>query len=356
MSIAVAASGPTAMWYLTRGSGAVSLILLTASAVLGTLDVRRWRAEGWPRFVVAAIHRNVSLFVVVFVVIHVVTSVLDGFAPIALTHAVIPFVSPYRPLWLGLGALSFDLLLALVVTSLLRARIGTRAWRTVHWLSYVCWPVAVLHGLGAGSDPKQAWLLAVTAACVAAMVAAVLARLTLPAVRSGPRTWGSAAALLLPVGLVAWAVQGPLASGWASRAGTPAALLRGGGASQRTADGLPDTFDAALRGRLSRASRPGGGAEIDFALRLRGTTRGALTILVSGRPDPAGGLQMTSSQVLIGPPGRPTLYRGTLTEVDNDRLQARVDATGRRSLALFILLRADQGGEVRGTLRAVPAA
>ena len=90
MSIAVAASGPTAMWYLTRGSGAVALVLLTASAVLGTLDVRRWRAEGWPRFVVAAIHRNVSLYVVIFVVIHVVTSVLDGFAPIALTQAVIP--------------------------------------------------------------------------------------------------------------------------------------------------------------------------------------------------------------------------------------------------------------------------
>jgi DMSO/TMAO reductase YedYZ heme-binding membrane subunit len=305
---------------------------------------------------VAAIHRNVSLYVVVFVVIHVVTSVLDGFAPIALTQAVIPFVSPYRPLWLGLGALSFDLLVALVATSLLRARIGTRAWRTVHWLSYLCWPVAVLHGLGAGSDPKQMWLLAVTAACVAAMIAAVWARLAVSGVGYAPRAWGSAAVLLLPVGLVVWAVQGPLASGWARRAGTPAALLRGGGAPRTVAGGLPDTFAAVLRGRLSRASSPGGGAEIDFALRMRGATRGALTIRVSGRPDAGGGLAMTSSEVLIGPPDRPTLYRGALTQVDNDRLQARVSAAGQRSLALDILLRADAGGEVRGSLRAAATA
>lgn len=355
MTVPLATSGPTAMWYLTRGSGAVSLILLTASAVLGTLDVRRWRAEGWPRFVVAAIHRNVSLFVVVFVVIHVVTSVLDGFAPIALTQAVIPFVSPYRPLWLGFGALAFDLLLALVVTSLLRARIGARAWRAVHWLSYLCWPVAVLHGLGAGSDPKQPWLLAVTGACVLAMVAAVIARVTGPTVPERSRAWGSAAALVVPLGLIAWTVQGPLASGWASRAGTPASLLRGGG--RVAPGGLPDSFSAALRGRLSRrAPGPDGAVEIDFVLELAGATRGRLAIRVAGRADQAGGLTMTSSTVLIGPPNQPSLYRGVLTEVNNDRLQARVAAAGRRELALDILLRADADGAVSGSLRAAPAA
>ena len=91
---------------------------------------------------------------------------LDSFAPIRLIDAVIPFASTYRPLWLGLGALSFDLLIALVVTSLVRRRLGYRAWRTIHWLAYASWPVAVFHGLGTGSDTKVWWMLALTAACV----------------------------------------------------------------------------------------------------------------------------------------------------------------------------------------------
>ena len=95
-----------------------------------------------------------SLLVIVFLVIHIVTSVLDSFAPISLTAAVIPFVSSYRPLWLGLGTLSFDLILALAITSLIRRRLGYATWRAVHWLAYASWPVAVLHGLGTGSDTK----------------------------------------------------------------------------------------------------------------------------------------------------------------------------------------------------------
>src|SRR4029077_18087593 len=108
--------------------------------------------------------------------VHVATSVLDKFAPIKLIDAVIPFASSYRPLWLGLGALSFDLMVALVVTSLLRRRLGYRPWRAIHWIAYASWPVAVLHGLGTGSDVKSWWELGVTIACVAAVVIAALVR------------------------------------------------------------------------------------------------------------------------------------------------------------------------------------
>jgi len=168
------------MWYLTRGSGAVSLVLLTGSLVLGIVDARRWKAPGWPRFVVDGVHRNLSLLAVVFVVVHVVTTVLDGFAPIGLLDAVVPFVTPYRPVWIGLGAISFDLLLALVVTSLLRARLGWGAWRTVHWLAYASWPLALVHGLASGSDTNSAWMQIVTVACIAA--ASILAKVTRDAI------------------------------------------------------------------------------------------------------------------------------------------------------------------------------
>ena len=212
----------TTLWYFTRGTGAVSLVLLTLSLVLGVLDVRRWSAWHVPRFVVDGMHRTVSLLVVLFVAVHVVTAALDTFAPVTLMDAVVPFGSAYRPVWLGLGAVAFDLLLALVITSLLRARLGARAWRNVHWVAYACWPVALLHGLGTGSDIRAGWMLWLSVGCAAAVAMAVIARAagTFPA--AATTAAGVAAAGL---GLAVWLPSGPLAKGWARSAGTPKSIL-----------------------------------------------------------------------------------------------------------------------------------
>src|ERR1700682_3020638 len=145
MSISLAAAGPSAYWYLTRSTGAVSLLLFTLAMALGVAGHRRWSTPRCPRFVVDSLHRNVSLLAMVFLVVHIVTSVLDSFAPISLLDAFIPFTGSYRPLWLGLGALSFDLLLAVTITSLLRQRMGYASWRAIHWLTYASWPIALLH-------------------------------------------------------------------------------------------------------------------------------------------------------------------------------------------------------------------
>jgi len=117
--LAVAGNAKT-FWYLTRGLGVAALLLLTASVALGVLTTVRWRSTRWPRFATAALHRNLTLLAICFVVAHVVTTIVDGYTTIGLKDAVIPFLSSYRPIWLGLGAVAFDLLLALVVTSLLR--------------------------------------------------------------------------------------------------------------------------------------------------------------------------------------------------------------------------------------------
>ena len=142
MSLLASSIESRALWYLTRGSGAVSLLLLTAIVVLGVANVARWSPERTPRFVVQRVHRDLSLLVLVFIAIHIATVVIDGFAPIRWVDAVVPFGSAYRPIWLGFGALAFDLLLAIAVTSLLRARLGYRLWRAVHSAcrSAPCWP------------------------------------------------------------------------------------------------------------------------------------------------------------------------------------------------------------------------
>jgi len=226
MSVVLASSGPSAYWYLTRSTGTVSLVLLTGAVVLGGLDVQRISTPGWPRFILDALHRNVSLLAIVFLLLHILTSVLDSFASISLTDALVPFVGSYRPFWLGLGALSFDLLLAVTLTSLLRQRVGFHAWRTVHWLTYASWPVALLHALGTGSDVKSTWLLMLSLVCLMAVLATVLWRAT--------AAWGEHARLgrfaLAGTGaftlfLALWVPGGPLGSEWARRSGTPAALI-----------------------------------------------------------------------------------------------------------------------------------
>ena len=146
-----AVSSSQAVWYLTRGTGAVSLLLLTAVTVLGILNAVRWSPGGTPRFVLQRVHRNVSLLSVVFIVVHIATAVIDGFAPIRWIDTVVPFRSAYRPIWLGLGAVAFDLLIAVAVTSLLRARIGYRAWRAVHWTAYGLWAARCSTDLGSGA-------------------------------------------------------------------------------------------------------------------------------------------------------------------------------------------------------------
>jgi methionine sulfoxide reductase heme-binding subunit len=157
----------TWLWYLTRSTGLVALVLLTASTALGLLSGVRWQRPGWPRFVTSGLHRNMSLLACAVVVVHIATTLAEGFVPIYIQDAVLPFGSAYRPLWLGLGAASFDLILVLIVTSLVRTRISYRAWRALHWTAYLCWPAAVVHGLGAGTDTPVRWVLLLTVACVA---------------------------------------------------------------------------------------------------------------------------------------------------------------------------------------------
>jgi methionine sulfoxide reductase heme-binding subunit len=166
-------------WYLARGTGAATLLLLTLTLVLGIVNVRRWAPRGLQRFVVDDLHRTLGLLVVVLLGVHIASNVLDDYVSISLIDAVVPFVGSYHPFWLGLGALSLDLLAALIVTSLLRARIGLRAWRAVHWVAYACWPVAVAHGIGMGTD-ASGWLLWLTIGCVALVGVALTARLASP--------------------------------------------------------------------------------------------------------------------------------------------------------------------------------
>ncbi|MGH3274435.1 MAG: ferric reductase-like transmembrane domain-containing protein [Streptosporangiaceae bacterium] len=174
---ALVVTSSTPLWYTSRATGLVAMVLLTVSMSCGLLSAVGYQRPGLPRFVTIGLHRNASLLAVAFTAVHVLTTVADGFVTIPVQDAFIPFISGYRPLWLGLGAIASDLMLALVVTSLLRSRMSYRTWRVVHWTGYACWPVALLHGLATGPDTSVRWVLLLTLLCMGIVTALAAWRL-----------------------------------------------------------------------------------------------------------------------------------------------------------------------------------
>ncbi len=171
------------LWYATRGAGAVSLLLFTGVVLLGVLGAGRWRRPSWPPALTGGLHRNVALLSLVFLGVHVGTAVLDPFAAVGPLAAVVPLTSGYRPLAVSLGLVAVYLGVALVLTSELRRHIGVRAWRAVHWAAYAAWPLAVAHGITAGTDARTAWMIAIDALCVGAVFGAVAWRVAVGGTR-----------------------------------------------------------------------------------------------------------------------------------------------------------------------------
>ena len=223
LAAAVAASSsPSWYWYATRGLGATTLIVLTGTVVFGIATAKRSIGEATPAFVVADMHRNLSLLAVLLLAAHIITTVLDPFAHISVRDVLIPVGAAYRPVWLGLGVAAMWVLVGVAASSLSRRRIGPRVWRLIHWAAYASWPLAVIHGLGTGSDARASWMIALVASCVAAVFFALALRVgrgrlvTLPI---------RAAAAIVVVAFVVvaggWAFKGPLQPGWSAKAGTP---------------------------------------------------------------------------------------------------------------------------------------
>jgi sulfoxide reductase heme-binding subunit YedZ len=179
-------SGTTAFWYASRATGIVALVLLTAVLVLGILVNRQGRLPGLPKFAVTSLHRNISLLTVALVAIHVLTAVLDTYVSIPVSAGVIPFASGYERFWLGLGAISFDLMLAMIITSLLRGRLNRTLWRAIHLLAYASWPVALAHSIGSSRDLQHGWMLYLGICCALMVAIAIIWRLA-HAARQVPR-------------------------------------------------------------------------------------------------------------------------------------------------------------------------
>lgn len=167
---------PRLLWWIDRSAGLLALVLLTLVVVLGLLSAGRSRKPQMWRAAVQGLHRQLPLTATVLLAVHVGTAVTDSYVPLRPLDAVVPFASAYRPVWIGFGTLAVDIVLTLVVSGLLRSRIRPRAWRAVHKLAYLLWPLAALHAIGNGTDVRAQTVQRIGLACIAAVVIAAGAR------------------------------------------------------------------------------------------------------------------------------------------------------------------------------------
>ncbi|SRR5579875_2743766 len=169
----IAATSSQALWYLTRASGIVALLLLTGTVVLGIVTAGRFRSANWPGFALQALHRRLAGIAIAFVGLHVLTTLMDRYVSIRWIAAVVPFTSSYRTFWVGIGTVALDLWIAVAISSVLRRWINPRHWRALHWLAYGSWPIALAHALGMGTDARLSWVQGLVGISVASVVLAL---------------------------------------------------------------------------------------------------------------------------------------------------------------------------------------
>jgi len=346
-------------WDTARAGGLLAYVLLTLAVAAGLVLANRWQTPRWPRLVTNELHGYLSLLALIFIAVHVVAVAVDPFTRFGLAELLVPLASHYRPLWMGLGAVALYLLLAVWVSSKLRARISYRAWRGIHLLAYGVYGAATVHGLGTGSDTRTAWAPVLYG--VSLLLVGMLAgrRLLVPASRSDrPRPGLAAVGGLALLAVTAWAVIGPLAPHWGARAGGAAGNRAAAGtrsspgvatSSARVPGTVTLPFRADFRGTVDVQPVDGVGRvtiRIDGA--LRGGTHDHLEIYLRGVPLEDGGVAMEQSRVRMG--AETALYQGEIVALHGSELVASL-RSDRQRLQLGITLDLSGGRLVRGSVR-----
>ncbi|HEV3268190.1 MAG TPA: ferric reductase-like transmembrane domain-containing protein [Acidimicrobiales bacterium] len=176
------------LWYTTRATGMVALILFTLVVTLGTLVANRVGGTVVGRFEVNELHRSVSIVAIIFLVFHITTTVIDSYVPTGWISILVPMTSSYRRVGVAVGAVAFDLILAVWISSLLKVRVKNETWRFIHWFSWLAFASAILHAYLTGTDAKHGAGLAVVAACATCVAVAALWRYVKRPTRAAGRT------------------------------------------------------------------------------------------------------------------------------------------------------------------------
>ncbi len=154
-----------AMWYVTRSAGIVAYLVLWLSVAWGLAVSSRILDTLLHRSFTYEFHQFLSLLAIGFIALHIIVLYFDRYLPYSISQLLVPFLSPYRPVWVGIGVIALYLTLLVTVTFYLRSRIGMKAFRSIHVLSLVAYLATAVHGLMSGTDaslPAVAFMYAAT--------------------------------------------------------------------------------------------------------------------------------------------------------------------------------------------------
>jgi hypothetical protein len=359
-------------WVSARAAGFTAFGLLTASVALGLVLSSPLRSERWPRFATTELHRFVTLLTLVFIAVHVLVVLFDSFIGFSVAEVVVPFVSHYRPLWMGLGIVSAYLAAALWATNWLQHRIGYRWWRRLHYGTFAVYLGATAHGLGSGSDTSWAWSRAIYLLSLALVGGLLVVRLPTRNRAARPASPAAPSGRTAPAAGAAATTPDPAAMAAGAAADRPAVTMApggvepgGGGPAAAPAPGVaatgaggPPGFSARVRGRLWQGADGGGGSLVVLEGVLDAGFDGHFQLRVHGRTAPGSSrLEVIDNRVWVrGRDG--TVWWGRIDAFDGKRLHGAIigDRPGARPLALAIELFEIVGESVRGAMHATSAA
>jgi predicted ferric reductase len=154
----VAGADPKAFWFLGRGSAIAAYWLLWLSMAMG-LSMTNKMAQVWPGVPPAyEIHQYTSLLGLGFALFHALILTGDHYIKFTLVQVLVPFASAsYKPLWVGVGQVAFYLWLLVGLSFYFRGKIGKKAWRLIHFVSFASFMGVMIHGLTSGTDTSTAW-------------------------------------------------------------------------------------------------------------------------------------------------------------------------------------------------------
>ena len=265
-----------AIWYAERAAGIVSYLLVTLLVVLGLTLSSRVRMRHWPAFAIQDVHRFVGILAGVFITLHVSLIVIDPFLPFSITQVLVPFTAGYRPLATGLGTVAVELLVAIAITNAVRRRIPQRLWRGTHYLGFAVWAAATVHGLVAGSDRRDGWLVALYVIAVAGVFAGLVFRMAGSRPRLGSAIGAGLAGAVVVVGVLAMLPASP----------APAK-------SSATARSVPASFRGSLVARIDQ-QQGGSNALISIDGQAKGSSNALVRIDLLGN---SFGVEQTSLQI-----------------------------------------------------------
>ena len=302
-------------WYAARAGGVVAFLLLTAVVLLGLQMSSRRRIERWPRIALEDVHRFAAFAAGSFVVIHIVAIAIDAYLPFSLKSMVVPFISRYRPAWVGIGIVAAELMLAVAIANRLRGRVLSYAtWRKTHYATFAVWGGATIHGLASGTDRSSFWLIAIEVAAAAAVIGMTTWRVVQPRVRAAEGAAGTRTRSRAGAARTRAVDPGVIPGALAAVAAGIVLVLALGPFRIHTKPWNAATFTDGLSGSISR--RTGATSGI---VSMAGQGSGSQRVLVRADLllEPAR-LADTSFQMEYLPSG--DVCRGRVTQIDQDGL------------------------------------